>query len=189
MLYGPSHSDSNSPEMHERLTAVSELVGSTDQASLDTLVRLTGDVEQRVAIASIRAIGSRRDETAFEQLKQIAANSDNGALQGCSAAELGRFKRTDYRLLTDILLNGKDPEARAGAALGLKRLRDAESVNSLVKAMSDTDANVRGIAFEALGRTTGRWFKFDPNAPLAARAKSIATIKKKLTTTKSPQDH
>jgi len=60
---------------------------------------------------------------------------------------------------------------------------------SNVRALSDPDADVRGNAFEAIGRCTGRWFKFNPNATGETRARSIDEIKKELARVKDPHVH
>jgi len=189
MLYWPGRGDPESSDMQRRLKAISELVGQPDQASLDTLVKLVSDPELRVAKASIRAIGNRRDAPARLVLKQLASEHKSGELRGTAAAELGRFKETDYRLLTAMLLEDKDPKARAGAARGLTLLHNSDAVDSLLKALGDTDADVRGEAFHALGRCTGRWFEFDPNSPLEVRTEAIEVIKGELARTKSLGAH
>lgn len=186
VLYWPSHADPKSPDMHKRLTAVSELVGSSDQRSLDTLGELVGDTELRVAKAAIRAIGSRRDEASRKKLEQIVAKNESGALCGAAAAELGDNEKTDYRLLTDILLNDKRPKARAGAARGLKRLRNAAALNALVEALTDSDADTRRNAYEAIGAITTIYFKFDAAAPPETQDENIAAIKEQLAHLKDP---
>ena len=180
VLYWPSHADPKSPDMHERLTAVSKLVGSSDQGSLDTLGELVGDAERRVAKAAIRAIGSRADEASRLKLEQIVAKNKSGMLRGTAATELGNFEKTDYRLLTDILLKDKSPKARAGAARGLKRLHAPAALDSLVEALGDTDADTRRNAYEAIGAITTIYFKFDAAAAPETQAKNIAEIKNKL---------
>ncbi|MDP6636861.1 MAG: HEAT repeat domain-containing protein [Phycisphaerae bacterium] len=187
--YWPDHADPRSSDMHQRLLAVDELVGSNGQEALDTLSELTSDAEQRVCIAAIRALGSRTDEASRLKLKQIASKSASGVLRGIAAAELGNFKKTDCHFLTDILLKDKAPEARAGAAVGLKRLRDPHALSSLVKALSDPDVDTRRSAYGAIWTTTGRFFKFDPAASPESRAQCIAWLKKELARVKSPHDH
>ena len=180
VLYWPVHADPKSSDMHERLTAINDLIGSRDQGVLDTLGELAGDAEPRVAKAAIRAIGSRGDEAGRLKLEQIAAKSKIGELRGAAAAELGNFTKTDYRLLTDILLKDKDPKARAGAAKGLKRLHNHAALGLLVEALSDTDADTRCNAHEAIGATTAIRFKFDALASPETRDEQIAEIKNKL---------
>jgi len=185
----PSRADPKSPDMYVRLTAVSELIGSSDQDSLDTLGEFVGDTELRVARAAIRAIGSRRDEASRLKLGQIVATNKSGMLRGTAAAELGDFKKTDYRLLTDILLNDKSPEVRAGAARGLKRLRNSASLDSLIKALTDPHPETRRNAFEAIGAVTRMYFRFDATASPEVRAKHIAGIKKQLVECKCEHPH
>jgi len=180
VLWWPAHADPKSPEMHERLRAVGELVGRSDSESLETLTKLVGDVELRVAIAAIRAIGSRTDEVSRWKLEQIIARNKIGVLRGRAAAELGNFEKADYRLLTDILLKDEDPKARAGAGIGLKRLHNPAAVNSLVEALGDTDADTRRNAYEAIGTATAIYFKFDPLASRETRTEQIAAIKNQL---------
>ena len=178
--YWPTHADPKSSDMHERLTAVGELVASSDQESLDTLDELVRDTELRVAKAAIRAIGSRPDEASRLKLVQIVAKNNHGVLRGTAAAELGNYEKTDYRLLTDMLLNDKAPQARAGAARGLTRLHNAAALDLLVKALTDPDADTRRNAYEAIGAATGRWFEFDAAAEPETQAENIARIKNDL---------
>ncbi len=186
VLSWPSpHADPKSPDMHERLTAVSELVGSSDQGSLDTLGELAGDTELRVAVAAIRAIGSRADEASRKKLEQIVAKNKSGVLCGAAAAELGDNEKTDYRLLT-MLLKDKRPKVRAGAARGLKRLHNAAALDALVEALTDPDADTRRNAYEAIGAATAIRFKFDAAAPPEKQAENIAAIEEQLARLKDP---
>ena len=189
VLYWPSHADPKSPDIHERLIAVSGLVGSSDQRSLDTLSELVSDAELRVAKAAIRAIGSRADEASRLKLEQILAKNKSGMLRGTAAAELGNFEKTDYRLLTDILLNDKGPKARAGAARGLKRLHNAAALDSRVKALTDSDAETRRNAYEAIGAATAIYFKFDAAAEPETQAENVARIKNELAHLKDVHPH
>ena len=175
--------------MHQRLTAVAQLVGRTDPESLKTLNRLAGDVELRVARAEIRGIGAIKDRQAWEMLMHVVKTSKNGAHRGTAAAELGNFKETDYKFLVNVLANDKDPLARAGAAIGLERVHDARAVDALVEALADPDPDTRCNAHKAIGRTTGRWFEFNAMAPESVRAEQIAEIKKDLARVKSTHVH
>ncbi|MDP6545603.1 MAG: HEAT repeat domain-containing protein [Phycisphaerae bacterium] len=183
-VYWPSHADPKSSDMHERLTAVTELVGSSGSASLDTLGDLAGDAELRVALAAVRAIGSRRDEASRLKLKHIATKNKNGVLRGTAAAELGRFEKTDYRLLTGILLNDESPKARSGAARGLKRLHNSAALGALVKALTDPDPDTRRNVYEAIGSATAIRFRFDASAEPETQAENIAGIKRRLASIK-----
>jgi HEAT repeat protein len=175
--------------MNERLIVVSEKVGSSDKEDLDILVKLAGDAELRVAKAAIRAIGSRSDEASRLELERIATKNENGELRGTAAAEVGKFQKTDYRLLTGILLDDKDPKARRGAARGLKRLHNAAAMKSLVKALGDTDCDTRRNSFEAIGAATAIRLQFNAMASLDTRNKQIAEIKRRLEMIKKVHHH
>lgn len=187
--YWPAHADPRSSDMHERLTAVGELVGSSGRESLDTLDELVGDTELRVAKAAIRAIGSRSNEASRLKLVQIVAKNKHGVLRGTAAAELGNYEKTDYRLLTDILLKDKSPKARAGAARGLTRLHAPAALDSLVEALGDTDADTRRNAYEAVGAATAIYFKFDPLASPEVRDRQITKIKNLLVDRRLPHPY
>ena len=189
VLWWPAHADPKSPEMHERLRAVGELVGRGDSESLKTLAELVGDAEPRVAKAAIRAIGSRADEASRLKLEQILARNKSGMLRGTAAAELGNFEKADYRLLTDILLKDEAPKARAGAGTGLKRLNDPAALNSLVKALNDPDPDTRRNAYEAVGGVTAIYFEFDPLASPETRVEQVIEIKNKLAHFKDLHPH
>jgi HEAT repeat protein len=189
LMYWPSSADPNSSDMNERLIVVSEKVGSSDKEDLDILVKLAGDAELRVAKAAIRAIGSRSDEASRLELERIATKNENGELRGTAAAEVGKFQKTDYRLLTGILLDDKDPKARRGAARGLKRLHNAAAMKSLVKALGDTDCDTRRNSFEAIGAATAIRLQFNAMASLDTRNKQIAEIKRRLEMIKKVHHH
>ena len=184
MLCPSDGSDPKSTDMKERLAAVDQLVGSTEPEALETLGELAGDSEVRVAKAAIRAIGSRSDEASRLKLKQVVEENKNGVLCGTAAAELGNFKKTDYRLLTGILLKDKRPGARAGAARGLARLHSFSAKEDIIKALSDPDAETRRNAFEALGAITATLFKFDAAAPPETQVQNIAEIKRAIARTR-----
>ena len=181
--------DPNSSDLHERLAAISQLDGRTDAESLNTLTKLAGDSEIRVAKSAIRMMGGRKDQAARQKLLHIVENSEVGDIRGTAAAELGNFKKTDSGLLTAMLLDDKDPKARAGAAKGLRRLHDHASKEALIKALGDRDAETRLNAHEALGALTGRWFKFDAYASEKIRTAQIAAIMKMVVRIRNPQGH
>lgn len=188
-MYWPSSADPKSSDMNERLEAVGGLVGSSDEESLRILVKLVDDPEPRVAKAAIRAIGSRGDEASRLELERVATKSKNAELRGIAAAELGKFQKTDYRVLTGILLNDKDPKARRGAGRGLKRLHNAAAMKSLVEALGDTDGDTRRNAFEAIGAATAIRLQFNALASLDTRNKQIAEIKRRLEMIKKVHHH
>lgn len=179
-LYWPSGPDPNSPDVDERLEAVAELVGRTDEASLRTLGQLVRDPVPRVALAAVRAIGAGRGKLNKQALRKILAENDSGVLRGAAAEALGRFKDTDFRLLTDVLNKAESPAARAGAARGLERLRNPASADRLADALSDPDARVRRSAYVALGRITAQYFVFDAAAPPPTQAENITAIRRAL---------
>ena len=183
IVYWPSGGpDPKSPDMDERLEAVKELVGCTDEASLRTLGELAHDSEVRVARAAVRAIGRGRGELNSGALKDILKAKDcSGAVRGMAAAALGKFKTTDFHLLVDILDNRQESrEARAGAAKGLGHLHNIAAIDSLVKALTDPDAHVRHNAFEAIGKTAGLYFEFNPAARPGTQTRNLAEIRRQL---------
>ncbi len=180
--YWPGGADPKSPDMHQRLLAIGQLAERNDAESFAILTELSDDSEARVARSAIRVIASRKDnpESAVLLMK-IAKTSKSGILRGAAAAGLGYFKKTDYKQLVAMMLEDKDPAARAGAAMGLKRLHNHSSRDALLKAMSaDSHVEVRINAHKALGVITAQWYEFDAKASSEVRTAQIAAIKRDL---------
>jgi HEAT repeat protein len=176
--------------MHERLQAVSQLAERNDAESFAILTELCDDSEIRVARSSVRVIASRKNNPkSAELLEKIAKTSPHGAIRGAAAAGLGYFKKTDYKLLTAMMLDDEDPAARAGAAMGLKRLHNHASRDALLEAMGDPDLYVRINAHKAIGALTARWLAFDPKAAKEVRSEQLKAIKRGLAGISAPHGH
>ena len=188
--YWPEASaDPKSSDLHERLKAVSQLADRSDDESFEIVVELTDDPELRVARSAVRIIASRLTKASEAKLKDIAVESKRGALRGAAAAGLGYYKDTDCRLLTGMLLNDKDPAARAGAAKGLARLGDRAAIGDVLKAMADPDLAVRQNSYEALGKLTARWFMFSPADAEQTRDAQLKKIRRLIVSLRTPHGH
>jgi len=179
--YWPDRPDHTSLDMDERLDAIRAMIPATDADDLDILSELVNDGEPRVAMAAVRAIGSAGGELNRKALEHILAENDTPSLCGAAMAALGKFDDVDYHTFADVMLDEtKSPDLRAGAAKGLKRLRSSDAAGALSKALADPDANVRHAAIDALHKTTGMLFEFDPTAPPATRVKQVRSIERQL---------
>ena len=165
-----------SERVDDRLEAVRLLADKDNGLAVETLGRLAGDPEQRVALAAVRAVGVCRSEPRRRLLGDLY-RSGRGKLRAVAAAELGRFERTPPRTLIGILVTDPSPVVRAGAAEGLAHKRDEAALASLADALDDEAPEVRRWAYTALCRTLGMRFGYNPNDPPARRAEGVAFIR------------
>ncbi|MCP4377796.1 MAG: HEAT repeat domain-containing protein [bacterium] len=179
MVCWPGGDDPNSPDPQERLRAINELAGSTDGESVSTLVSLSGDPKQHVAIAAVKAIGAT-PKTSHAPLRKILTGTSNSPpVRAEAVAALGKCPKANVEVavLTKVLTGDPDPQVRAGAARGLARRRDKVAIRELVAALEDPDARVRLWAITAIGRTTALRFEYDAWAMPENQRKQIAVIK------------
>lgn len=75
------------------------------------------------------------------------------------------------RVLGALLPMAKDPDAfvRRITVEGLSEFRDPDSVDTLLRALADSEAIVRNTAYLALKKLTGETFPFDAEAPRSSR--------------------
>jgi len=169
----------------ERLQALRELRGKSNDLALGVFDRLARDEDPDVAEEAIRALGDHGGEAAAETLKDLLVSAAAGRTRGQAAATLGLLEGTAPRLLGERLrsdgrIGDPDADARIGAAKGLARLKDLAGLKYLVAALEDPDARVRAVAVVAIQQLTGVRFLFEPRADEATRTAQLDTIRRRL---------
>lgn len=183
VAFWPDRADPNSEDAEERLRAIAQLSGRTDDESTNTLLSLTGDPKPHVAIAAVKAIAAA-PRFSHAPLQRVLSRADSSPpARAEAAAALGKCPKADVEVsvLTKILVSKtQDPQVRAGAARGLARRRDKTALNELVEALEDTDPRVRLWAITAIGRTTALRFEYDAWTSPAKQQDELRFIKETL---------
>jgi len=199
---GDAFDDVDSPDPVRRLAAIEDLAGRTDERSVKVLRRMSNDSVPRVARAATKAIGrGYHHERNRKALRAIAAEADSGAARGAAATALGDCEDVNPKLLARMLVNDRDPMARAGAARGLVRRWDrfakpkrpgdelsqrqkavlAEvrkvALSELLDALEDPDSRVRLWAITGVRRITAMHFVYVAERPPSEQRKEIAQIR------------
>jgi len=163
-----------STDPQQRRQAIRELRGKSNALALRVLRRLADDGDAGVAVQAVQALGEAGDG---EALLAVLKAGPTGTVRGEAAAALGLCKGTDVDLLGKALRDDPAPEARAGAAKGLARLRDVASLKYLVDALkTDGDPRVLTLCLLAVQKTIVVRFRYDVNADANTRARQAAAI-------------
>lgn len=166
-----------SADAADRIKAAERLDGKDGEAAQRLLRGLANDRDQTVARRAVRSITSRR------LLEDIARDTKlGGAARGEAAAALGKFADTDPTILTGLLTADPNAQARAGAAMGLARLRNVKTLPSLSQALEDGDPEVRLWAVTAIHKMILRRFPYDAKLPPAQQREVIQRIRDYLRT-------
>jgi len=165
-----------SDDPDDRLQAIRILREKRNGLARRTLHRLCSDPVTHVAVHAVRGIGAMRQEQSEAILLEVIRQPKRGRLRGEAAAVLGHYDGTDLKLLTDIVRNDPDPDARSGALKGLARLRNVKALPALVEALSDSELKNRAFAIVAIQKVVGVRFMFDPKAAGEVRRRQVAQI-------------
>ena len=110
MAVWPGRSDPNSSDPNERLQAIAELDGRTDDESIKTLVALAGDPKPHVATAAVKAIGAYPKLSPAPLRKILASKKEDPQMRAGAARGLAR--RRDKTALKELVEALEDPDAR-----------------------------------------------------------------------------
>jgi hypothetical protein len=175
---GAAQELAGSSDPNDRGRAAERLRGRRSDAALRTLRSLSKDKDKWVAIKAVRAIGDDRSAYARDALVEILQDKEaNASARGEAASTLGKFKDADPQVLTHALTSDPAPEARAGAAKGLRRMRKPETIPQLVQALEDGDPRVRTWAITAIHKMIARRFPYDARKSPQAQRQEINRIK------------
>jgi HEAT repeat protein len=121
-----------------RIAAADALATIGDALAVEPLVALLADEDSAVRRASVRALAARGGVRVVEPLVSALEDPDNDVRNAAAAAVY-------RRLMTD-----PDQDARRATANALARIRAADAVEPLIKAIMDADEGVRVAVIEAL---------------------------------------
>jgi HEAT repeat protein len=135
----------------ERRDAVVTLEERGAREAVPELLTLVSHPDDGVRANVAHALGELGDERCGPSLRGML--DDREALVRLSAAEsLGRLRDgASAAALGQMLLTDEDPLVRIHAAEALSRIGESESLPGLIRALDDTDAQVRAYAAVAIG--------------------------------------
>lgn len=171
-----------SPDPGVRAEVAAKLAQAPRKSQLPLLRDLAGDTSTEVAllaVGGIRPVGSAQlDEDSKAALGVLMADTDRDPLvRAAAAAQLGLFGDTDPQVLGSRMLDANEHSAvRAGAALGLGRLKKPESVPSLYNALRDRNPEVRARAMTAISNICLTHFRYDAAKPPEQQEENIRFI-------------
>jgi hypothetical protein len=167
-----------SSDREDRIEAADRLGGKGSAAATEALKRLARDADKYVAVRAIRSLSQNLSERNRDILADLAQDKTlKGKARGEAAANYGKFKDADPTVLTQILAGDQDPEARAGAAKGLTRMRKPSTIPELVRGLEDRDPRVRLWSITAIHKMIVRRFPYDASQPPQRQQYVIQKIK------------
>lgn len=170
-----------SPDPAVRAKAAAELAAELTPAQATTLRKLAADPETTVSVTAILGLHPLNDLGADAEnqnlLKQLMAGTGDPEMRAVAAAQLGVFPQTDPADLSVRLLDAnEDPRVRAGAALGLGRLKNGAGIPALFRALHDPSPLVRARAISAISAMCISHFAFDASKPPEQQQEEIRFI-------------
>jgi HEAT repeat protein len=167
---------SKNPE--DRVQAARRLAEQEGSTERGLLALLAEDGDRTVAVQAIESLGRHTtDENRALLTRLLIEKRGSVEAQAAAASALGRFKGMDPAPLVQALNTRQEAVVRAGAAQGLVRLRDANSIPALVKALEDGDSRVRIWAITAIHKMIVRRFPYDARKAPAAQRDVIRQIR------------
>ncbi len=112
-----------------------------------------------------------------EELVQVALEAPDASEQEAAAAELAQLGEPARDQLRHVLAESRSPGVRAAVIQGLGKLWDYESMPSLLDAMEDPSAVVRGRAAVVVERMMSVDCGFRAADPPEARAKVVEELR------------
>jgi hypothetical protein len=153
-----------SSDPQERAAAIGQSPPPKTESAVQEMRQHVSDPDIRVSLSAVRKLGEAKTEESRKALAEVIRSPALGRIRGEAAAVLGKDKKADPALLTRTLLEDKDPDARAGAALGLRRLGDRSAIPQLFRGLSDPDEKVRLQSVSGISDIVGSGIRFDYNA-------------------------
>ena len=113
-----------------------------------------------------------------EELAQQALTAASAEEKEAAAVKLSQTGQPGVDEMRQVYQQSDVAEVRAACVKGLGVLRDYDSMDVFFNSLEDESALVRGRAGVAMIRMLGRDYRFRANGSAAARAQSIAGMKK-----------
>ena len=167
-----------SDDPNGRLLAAADLGDSTSGVARETLVRLAGDASVAVAVQAVQSLGRNVCPANREAMSSLLTSPHlRPEARAEALAEMGRFPDADPHPLIAALAADDDARIRAGAAMGLTRLRNPAALPELSRRLEDPDPRVRIWAITGIHRMITRRFPYDAKADPATQAAVIRKIR------------
>ena len=145
-----------SPDATDRATVLGVLASRHTAAALPTLVRLVGGTDAGLAVEAAKALGVMGQSAQLAALTATIVGTQNAQLR-TACEEAGRAictRAQDKTVAAEVVLAAlgqtQQPPARAALLRLLGYTAGAAPLTAVVKAMGDSDAEVRQAAFRAL---------------------------------------
>ncbi len=145
-----------SPDATDRATVLGVLASRHTAAALPTLVRLVGGTDAGLAVEAAKALGVMGQSAQLAALTATIVGTQNAQLR-TACEEAGRAictRAQDKTAAAEVVLaalgQAQQPPARAALLRLLGYTAGAAPLTAVVKAMGDSDAEVRQAAFRAL---------------------------------------
>nr|WP_277881719.1 HEAT repeat domain-containing protein [Phormidium sp. FACHB-592] len=149
--------------------AISHLTKLGDRQIVEPIIACLKDSHDKVQLQAVQALGALKDDRAIEPLLELAQSSPEPLWRSTIGA-LSQFAHPRIAALMLTVVQHPDPIIRYHAILALKADESEQILPLLLKALEDSDWNVREAATQKLGDLS------DPQAvkPLIQRFKQIA---------------
>lgn len=136
------------PSIRARAAYVLGVTG--DPAAAESLVACLKDPSREVRVQAIQALSGIRSEESLPKLLELFEEDD----VELSEYILMAVEQFGWRAagVLELSLDSKSETLRAGAAMGLGRIKLAETIPLLIKALDDPSPMVRASAVRALGQ-------------------------------------
>ena len=123
--------------------AIIEVLGDIkDPQSLDVIIEFLKDSRKPFRWSAARSLGKIGDSRAVEPLIKLL-DDEFADIRQITAEMLGQIEdKSAAPALIKMLLNDKDSRARELAAIALGKIKDAETVSSLLPSLNDPDEKV-----------------------------------------------
>ena len=145
-----------SPDASDRATVLGVLASRSTVAALPTLVRLVGGTDAGLATEAAKALGVMGQSAQLSALTATIVATDNAQLRAAceEAARAICTRAQDKTAGADVVLGALGQAQRPSARAALLRLLGytpgAAPLDAVVKAMGDSDNEVRQAAFRTL---------------------------------------
>lgn len=147
------------PEAGIRLEAVKELSGSDDKAAVPLLIEATADVDPRVKLKAIDALGTMRASDATPVLVQMLYLRDSPTwLKQRVLVALGKIgDQRSARPVADFIARDTDRATIGTAIFALGEIGDPATIPDLQKLnSSSTDERLRQLSEDSIGKIRQR---------------------------------
>jgi HEAT repeat protein len=124
----------NTDVIYESLVALEKI---RDESAGPRIIFLLNDLNQKVQVAAIEAVGLLRTQEAVPDLAKVLKRRDDAKVRRAALTSIAMLPAEESRPLYQQYLTDKDDKMRGAAAEGFGRLRNASDLPLLEKAWQD----------------------------------------------------